>query len=51
LTNLASVAVMKRIGMNNAHANFEHPAVPEGNPLRMHCLYKITRGQWTRRGA
>ena len=46
LTNLPSIAVMKRIGMSNAHADFEHPAVPEGNPLRPHCLYKITRAQW-----
>lgn len=46
LANLPSVAVMRRIGMSDAQANFEHPAVPEGNPLRLHCLYKITRAQW-----
>ena len=51
LTNLPSVAVMKRIGMSNAHADFEHPAVPEGSPLRLHCLYRITRAQWMRRDA
>ena len=51
LTNLPSVSVMKRVGMINAHANFEHPAVPDGNPLRPHCLYKITRAQWKRREA
>jgi len=28
--------------MKNANADFEHPGVPEGHPLRMHCLYKIT---------
>ena len=46
LANLPSVAVMKRIGMRDAQADFDHPAVPEGNPLRLHCLYKITRAQW-----
>ncbi len=51
LTNLPSVAVMKRIGMINAHADFEHPAVPNGNPLRPHCLYMITREQWMCRDA
>jgi len=46
LTNLPSIAVMKRIGMSDARADFEHPAVPEGNPLRPHCLYKISLAQW-----
>ena len=46
LLNLPSVAVMKKIGLHNAQADFEHPAVPEGHPLRPHCLYKITRAQW-----
>lgn len=51
LTNLPSIAVMRRIGMSNAQANFEHPGVPEGSPLRPHCLYKITRAQWKRSDA
>ncbi len=46
LSNLPSVAVMERIGMLDQHANFEHPGVPEGSPLRPHCLYKITRAKW-----
>jgi RimJ/RimL family protein N-acetyltransferase len=46
LRNLRSRAVMERIGLTNANADFEHPAVPEGNPLRPHCLYRITREQW-----
>lgn len=46
LTNLPSIAVMQRIGLRNAHANFEHPAVPQGHVLRPHCLYKISRAQW-----
>jgi RimJ/RimL family protein N-acetyltransferase len=47
LSNLPSIAVMERIGMVDEQANFEHPGVPKGNPLRPHCLYKITRAQWS----
>ena len=43
LANLRSRAVMERIGMHDAHQDFEHPGVPEGHPLRMHCLYRIDR--------
>jgi hypothetical protein len=32
---------MERIGMRNAQQDFEHPGVPEGHALRMHCLYRI----------
>jgi RimJ/RimL family protein N-acetyltransferase len=46
LLNLPSQAVMRRIGMVNAHEDFDHPAVPEGSPLRRHCLYRIGRMQW-----
>lgn len=46
LTNLPSRAVMERIGMRDTGRDFEHPAVPEGSPLRLHCLYVITREQW-----
>lgn len=46
MTNLPSVAVMKRIGMRDANADFEHPALQAGHPLRPHCLYKITRSEW-----
>lgn len=48
LSNLPSIAVMKRIGMRNANADFEHPAVPEGHSLRPHCLYKISKQEWLR---
>jgi RimJ/RimL family protein N-acetyltransferase len=51
LTNLRSIAVMKRIGLRNAQADFEHPGVPEGHPLRMHCLYRIARPEWQQRSA
>jgi RimJ/RimL family protein N-acetyltransferase len=47
LSNAPSIAVMKRIGMVNANADFEHPALPEGHALRRHCLYKISRAAWT----
>ena len=49
LTNLRSRAVMERLGMRNADADFEHPGVPEGHPLRPHCLYKLSRAEWLRR--
>jgi RimJ/RimL family protein N-acetyltransferase len=39
--NLRSRAVMERIGMVNTHEDFDHPAVPEGSPLRLHCLYRV----------
>lgn len=43
LVNRRSRAVMERIGMTNADEDFEHPAVPEGHPLRPHCLYRIRK--------
>jgi RimJ/RimL family protein N-acetyltransferase len=47
--NLRSRAVMERIGMHNAHENFEHPLVPNGHPLRLHCLYRLSRQRWQAR--
>ena len=44
--NVRSRAVMERIGMRNALQDFEHPGVPEGHSLRLHCLYRITRDEW-----
>jgi RimJ/RimL family protein N-acetyltransferase len=41
--NVRSRAVMERIGMQNAHQDFEHPGIPEGHQLRLHCLYRIRR--------
>lgn len=46
LANQRSRRVMERIGMHDSGADFDHPAVAEGSPLRRHCLYRITRGQW-----
>jgi RimJ/RimL family protein N-acetyltransferase len=38
--NLRSRAVMERLGMQSS-GNFEHPAIPVGHPLRLHCLYRL----------
>jgi RimJ/RimL family protein N-acetyltransferase len=49
LSNLRSQAVMRRIGMHNAEADFDHPALPEGHPLRRHCLWRLRRSEWEQR--
>jgi RimJ/RimL family protein N-acetyltransferase len=42
--NLRSRAVMERIGMTRSPADdFDHPALPEGHPLRRHVLYRARR--------
>lgn len=46
LENRRSRAVMEAIGMHNADEDFEHPGIPEGHPMRPHCLYRITHAQW-----
>ena len=51
LVNRPSIAVMERIGLRPAHADFDHPALPEGHPLRRHGLYRLGRTEWERRGA
>ena len=38
--NFRSRAVMERIGMTLA-GTFEHPALPPGDPLREHVLYRL----------
>lgn len=40
-------AVMERIGMRNADEDFEHPGVPQGSSLRVHCLYRINGVCWS----
>ena len=43
-TNRRSRAVMERIGMTRSAADdFDHPAIPEGHPLRRHVLYRARR--------
>jgi RimJ/RimL family protein N-acetyltransferase len=49
--NRRSRAVMERIGMHNAEQDFEHSGVPEGQPLRLHCLYRVSRSQWSENAA
>ena len=49
--NRRSSAVMHRIGMRGPEATFQHPGVSEGNPLRTHILYRITREQWAQNAA
>jgi RimJ/RimL family protein N-acetyltransferase len=42
--NIRSRRVMEKIGMSHDRAgDFEHPALPEGHPLRRHVLYRVTR--------
>ena len=44
--NQRSRAVMERIGMTRSPADdFDHPALPEGHPLRRHVLYRVIRPQ------
>jgi RimJ/RimL family protein N-acetyltransferase len=47
LINLASRAVLERIGMRNPGRDFDYPRVPVGSPLRRHCLYTVMREEWT----
>jgi RimJ/RimL family protein N-acetyltransferase len=49
--NLPSQTVMRRLGMVDSKEDFEHPALPEGSPLRPHCLYRLSRQQWAARGS
>lgn len=46
LLNKRSRAVMERIGMVDSGEDFDHPGLPEGHPLRRHCLYRLTRRRW-----
>lgn len=46
LDNTRSQRVMEKVGLIRAAGVFEHPDVPPDSPLRMHCLYRLTREQW-----
>jgi RimJ/RimL family protein N-acetyltransferase len=42
--NTRSWGLMERLGMTRQrHEDFAHPAVPEGDPLRPHIVYRIAR--------
>lgn len=43
-SNIRSVKVMEKIGMKYS-GKFDHPKVPEGDPLRPHLLYRISNGE------
>ena len=48
--NLRSRQVMGRLGMRRSpEDDFDHPALPEGHPLRRHVLYRLSRRQWLTR--
>jgi RimJ/RimL family protein N-acetyltransferase len=48
--NLRSRQVMGRLGMRRSpEDDFQHPAMPEGHPLRPHVLYRLTHRQWRAR--
>jgi hypothetical protein len=35
---------MERLGMTRDHdADFDHPAVPDGDPLKPHIVYRLMR--------
>lgn len=45
--NHRSHAVMRRLGMEQVpDGRFDHPALPEGSPLREHLLFRIGRDAW-----
>ncbi len=45
--NLRSRQVMERLGMGRDPADdFQHPALPAGDPLRAHVLYRLARERW-----
>lgn len=44
--NRASRRVMEKLGMRRDESgDFDHPALPEGHPLRRHVLYRIPRSE------
>jgi ribosomal-protein-alanine N-acetyltransferase len=41
---------MEKLGMSrDAREDFDHPLLPEGDPLRRHLLYRLQRSAWTMR--
>ncbi len=47
VTNIKSRAVMERIGLHRDHeGDFDHPSVPEGDPLRPHVLYRLSAAEF-----
>jgi len=46
IQNIASIGVMKKIGMSNSGITFNHPLVDSQSILRQHCLYSISASRW-----
>ena len=47
--NLRSRRVMEKLGMSHRPADdFDHPALPEGHPLRRHVLYRLRSATWAK---
>jgi ribosomal-protein-alanine N-acetyltransferase len=47
-TNSNSRRVMEKLGLQyDPDGDFDHPSVPEGNPLRSHVLYRISAREWS----
>jgi len=47
IINERSQRVMQRLGMTHFRAeDFDHPAVAEGDRLRRHVLYRLSRDRW-----
>jgi RimJ/RimL family protein N-acetyltransferase len=45
--NTRSQRVMTKLGMSHdAEDDFDHPLIPEDNPLRRQVLYRLTRDRW-----
>ena len=45
--NLKSRRVMEKLGMTrDPDEDFDHPLLPEGNPLRRHVLYRLRRSEF-----
>ena len=48
-TNENSRRVMDKIGLErDPDGDFDHPGVPDGNPLRPHVLYRVAIDAWRR---
>lgn len=43
--NVRSRRVMEKLGMQYS-ADFDHPRLPEGHPIRRHVLYRLPRAVW-----
>lgn len=47
VTNTNSRRVMEKLGLwRDVDGDFQHPSVPEGNPLRPHVLYRLTADRY-----